>query len=217
MIKLVIFDLDGTLVNSVFDLADAVNTVLLKNGYPVHETEKYYRFVGNGTLKLVERALPEKTNEKEIHRIHGEFAKQYSEHCLDKTVPYEGIVQLLEKLSELGIKTAVASNKTDVFTKKIVSETFPSHSFFKAVGSLDGVPKKPSPEIVFSIMDKADALKEETLYVGDSDVDVFTGHNAGVNVCGCCWGFRGEEELLNAGCDFILHKPEDLIEILGKL
>lgn len=218
MIKLVVFDLDGTLVNSVYDLADAVNTVLERYGYPIHKTDKYYQFVGNGTVKLVERALPEYARDKaNVERLHSAFLKQYSEHCLDKTIAYNGVAELLDKLSEMGIKTAVASNKTDVFTKLIVKELFCSHSFQDAVGKLDGVPRKPSPEIVHSILKKTDVKADEALYVGDSDVDVMTGHNAGLLVCGCEWGFRGKEELVRAGCDFLLEKPEDLIDVILKL
>lgn len=218
MIKLVVFDLDGTLVDSVYDLADAVNTVLENNNYPSHNTEKYYHFVGDGTLKLVERALGDNCKDSsEVERIHNQFLKQYSMHCLDKTIAYDGVKELLDKLEDMKILTAVASNKTDVFTKQIVKELFSGHNFFEAVGKLDGVPKKPSPEIVFNILKKADVKTDEVLYVGDSDVDVLTGHNAGLQVCGCEWGFRGKDELLNAGCDFLLEKPLDLIDVILKL
>lgn len=215
MIKLVVFDLDGTLVDSVSDLADSVNAVLEEYGFPTHETEKYYRFVGDGTMKLVERALPSDVSDKELaEKIHLDFAKRYSEHCLDKTAPYEGIATALERLKACGIKTAVASNKTDAFAKKIVSELFVGHSFCKVLGSREGVMKKPSPQILLEIIKNEGVTAEQTLYVGDSDVDVMTGHNAGVKVCGCAWGFRGEKELLNEGCDYLAYKPADLPEII---
>lgn len=215
MIKLVVFDLDGTLVDSVSDLADAVNTSLVKYGFEPHSVEKYYGFVGNGTLKLIERALGEKQRDREtVERVHKAFADEYREHCLDKTGPYDGIGELLLKLDDMGIKTAVASNKTDEFTKTIVDKLFCGYDFYEVSGSKDGVPKKPDPQIVLSIMKRGGFSEGETLYVGDSDVDVMTGHNAKLAVCGCEWGFRGAEELKNAGADYLLHKPDELLEII---
>lgn len=218
MVKLVIFDLDGTLVNSVYDLADAVNNVLKRNGYPTHEYEKFYHFVGNGTLKLVERALFGcDVSEGDVLRMHDEFAKEYDVHCLDKTCAYAGISEMLSELSRMQIMTAVASNKTDVFTKKIVKTLFPKHKFFDAVGSIDGVPKKPSPEIVNNIIKNACVTASEALYVGDSNVDVLTGHNAMIPVCGCEWGFRGRKELSEAGSDYLVSSPEKIVDLIVKL
>lgn len=215
MIKLVIFDLDGTLINSIYDLGDAVNNVLSRNGYKTHGLEKFYYFVGNGTTKLVERAVPQGTSEDEIDKLHKQFLTEYDEHCLDKTDCYDGVKEMLSQLEQRGVLYAVASNKTDAFTKKIVKKLMGDKNFFDVVGALEGVPKKPSPEIVFNIMNKAKLSPQEVIYVGDSDVDVVTGHNAGLEVCGCEWGFRGKEELLNAGCDYLLSKPDDLIEIIN--
>lgn len=214
MIKLVVFDLDGTLVNSVYDLADAVNNVLKRNGYKTHQLEKFYHFVGNGTKLLVKRALPENTSDELVEKLHNEFLDEYSKHCLDKTIPYDGIENMLYELSKRNIKLAVASNKTDEFTKEIVSKLFSKYNFFDASGFVEGVPKKPSPEIVLNILNKANVSNDEVLYVGDSDVDVQTGHNAKLLVCGCEWGFRGRKELLNAGCDYLLEKPSDLLDII---
>ena len=121
MVKYIIFDLDGTLVNSIYDLADSVNSVLLQNGYKTHPLESFYYFVGNGTLKLVERALPEdKRTDEEIERVHEQFAEHYSKNYLNKTVPYEGVRNLLDELNNLGVEYAVASNKTDIFTREII-------------------------------------------------------------------------------------------------
>ena len=218
MIKLVVFDLDGTLVNSIYDLADSVNSVLSKNGYPTHDTEKYYHFVGNGTVKLIERALGDETDDqKEILRIHEEFLDYYSEHCLDKTIAYNGVYELLRDLADMKVMLSVASNKTDVFTKEIVDKLFSDIQFSEVSGKKDGVPKKPDPQIVFDIMKALNVTADEVLYVGDSDVDVKTGHNAGLPVCGCEWGFRGREELVGAGSDFVVKNPCEIIDSINKL
>lgn len=218
MIDLVIFDLDGTLVNSLDDLADSVNTVLARHGYPGHGIEEYRRFVGNGTLKLIERALPADQLEEDIIKtVHSEFSELYSANCLNKTAPYDGIAQVVEIIRAKNIKTAVASNKTDAFAKKIVTELFGEGMFDMVIGQTDVFPKKPEPDVIFHIMDKLGARPEKTIYVGDSDVDVLTGHNAGLPVCGCCWGFRKREELEKAGADYLLETSYDLVKIIDKL
>lgn len=218
MIKLVIFDLDGTLVDSVNDLADSVNFVLSKNGYPINDVNKYYHYVGSGTLKLVERALNRNTDDKaEISRLHEEFLEYYSKHYLDKTRAYDGIPKLLKLLNQTGIMISVASNKTDIFTKEIVKKLFSDIDFVCVSGKKVGVPRKPDPTIVFEILDSVNVNPCEALYVGDSDIDVQTGHNAGLMVCGCEWGFRGRDELLNSGSDFIVKNPAEISEIINNL
>ena len=218
MIRLVIFDLDGTLVNSIDDLADSVNEVLEKRGYKTYEVNKYYHFVGDGTLKLIERALHDYARDREtIKAVHEEFAVCYEKNCLNKTKPYRGITNLLEALKDKGIMTAVASNKTDIFTKEITKALFCDFEFSAVFGKLDGVPKKPDPTIIFNIMDKLNVNSEETLYVGDSDVDVYTARNSGLKMAGCIWGFRGREELERAGADYLVEKPQDIIKVIDKL
>lgn len=217
MTKLIIFDLDGTLINSIYDLADSVNVVLTKYNLETHCTDKYYRFVGDGTLKLIERALPEEYRTEEfIYKVHAEFLEYYDNNCLNKTKIYDGILELIASLSKVNIKLAIASNKTDIFTKKIATYLFGKNVFDLVQGKLDGVPKKPNPEIVLTIMDKLKVSNDETIYVGDSDVDVFTAHNAGIKMCGCVWGFRGEKELKQSGADYILNKPLDLIDVINQ-
>ncbi|MCR5142435.1 MAG: HAD family hydrolase [Ruminococcus sp.] len=214
MIKLAIFDLDGTLIDSLGDLAAAVEYVLAQNGYPPNPFESYRYFVGNGAMKLIERALPEGTGEAEIKRIHEAFSTRYREHCLDLTKPYDRIPEMLTKLKDAGIKLAVASNKPDEFSKKIVEQVFGVNLFDSVHGKRDGVPTKPSREIVDSIMCEQGTLAEETIFIGDSDVDVQTARNAGIKCIGCAWGFRGAEELKNAGADFIAYNSNDIDEFL---
>lgn len=215
MVKYIIFDLDGTLVNSIYDLADSVNFVLRKNGYSEHPLESFYYFIGNGTLKLIERALPQdKRTEKEIERVHSQFSEHYSKNYLNKTVPYEGIKELLDELDIRGIKYAVASNKTDIFTCEIIDKLF-INSFDMVMGKRDGNPTKPNPKIIYDILEGKDLKTSEILFVGDSDIDIKTGHNAKLKAVGCLWGFRDERELKEAGADFIISHPSELLRIIN--
>lgn len=214
MYKLIIFDLDGTLVNSIYDLADAVNNSLAEMGFPIHKTDKFYRFVGDGTLKLAERALPKnERSEDNINKLHSLFSEKYNKCCLNKTKAYDGINQLITDLKSNGIKCAVASNKPDKFSKHIVHNIFGENTFDLIMGKCDGVPTKPAPDIVYNILSELKINKDETIFAGDSDVDVITAHNSGLKCIGCVWGFRGEEELKNAGADFLADKPTEIINI----
>lgn len=209
-----IFDLDGTLINSLYDLADSMNAVLEQCGYPTFETERYKYFVGNGTLKLVERTVPEnERNEKRINELHDMFSAEYNKRCVDKTKPYDGIVDLLKFLKSNGNTIAVASNKPDAFVKYIVGSIFEKNIFDIIEGKKDGVPTKPAPDIVYNVMEKVGALKNDTVMIGDSNVDVETAHNAGIKCIGCVWGFRGRKELEDAGADYVVDKPADIAKI----
>lgn len=215
MKKLYIFDLDGTLVNSIYDLADAMNSVLGKYGYPVHDTEKYKYFVGDGTLKLVERAIPEsERTEEKIASLHSEFSEEYTKRAVEKTRPYDGIVQLLNKLKESGCLLSVASNKPDKFSRFIVETLFGTEIFDMISGKKEGVPTKPAPDIVFDIMKRLGVSAENTVMAGDSNVDVFTAHNAGLKCIGCTWGFRGRRELTEAGADMIADNPAEICDLI---
>lgn len=215
MIRLAIFDLDGTLVDSICDLADSVNKALADGGYPTHPYESYRRFVGNGAKKLIERALPKGTPEEERERIHAAFSDNYRERCLNKTRPYDGVTELLDRLKESGVKCAVASNKPDGFSKHIVTELFGDERFDLVLGKRDGVGVKPSPDILLDIMSALGCTAEQSVMIGDSDVDVMTAHNAGLPCIGCAWGFRGTDELERAGVDMIAQRPDDITDILN--
>ncbi|WP_295210851.1 HAD family hydrolase [Ruminococcus sp.] len=213
MKKLYIFDLDGTLVNSIFDLGDAMNAVLEKYGYPTFGYDSYKHFVGNGTLKLVERALPEdKRTEENIKAYHAEFSEEYNKRCVSRTRPYEGIGEVIEALRAEGKLTAVASNKPDKFVKYIVGEIFKNGEFDMVAGKKDGVPTKPAPDIIYNILETLGVKAQEAVIIGDSDVDVMTAKNSGLQCIGCQWGFRGREELERAGADFIAAKPADILK-----
>lgn len=196
MRKLVIFDLDGTLLNTIPDIASAVNYALSKNGFQIHDTCTIKSFVGNGINKLFERALPTNYKTEEwIMRIRQDFIPYYNEHCSDFTMPFEGITELLYTLQRLGIMTAVASNKYEHATKTLISTYFPEIDFCAIMGQRDNVPTKPDPTIVKEILNITNTSKNEVLYVGDSGVDMQTAINAGIDAIGVTWGCRTRNEL----------------------
>ena len=196
MKKLVIFDLDGTLLNTIADLAESANYALKQLGYPTHDVETIRTFVGNGINKLLERALPdEEKTEENVMRMRTHFVPYYDIHNADLSTPYPGIISLLEELQAKGLMIAVASNKYQEATVKLVKQYFPMINFVEILGQREGINVKPDPTIVFDILKKANVSPEETLYVGDSGVDMQTAINAGVDAVGVTWGFRPRAEL----------------------
>ena len=196
MKKLVIFDLDGTLLNTIADLAESANYALKQLGYPTHDAETIRTFVGNGINKLLFRALPdEDKTEENVMRMRTHFIPYYDAHNADLSAPYPGIVSLLEELQKKGLMIGVASNKYQEATVKLVKHYFPTIHFIEVLGQRESIAVKPDPTIVFDILKKAGVSKEETLYVGDSGVDMQTAINAGVDAVGVTWGFRPRAEL----------------------
>ncbi len=215
MKKLIIFDLDGTLLNTIADLAHSTNFALESNGFPTHEIEEYKYFVGNGINKLFERALPEgEKSEENIAKVRNVFLVHYDRHNADHSRPYEGMVELLEQLLKKGIKLAVASNKYQAATEKLVPHFFPTVSFVAILGQREGINPKPDPTIVHDILSVANVTKEETLYVGDSNVDMQTAINSGVDACGVAWGFRPVAELGAYHPKYIAHKAADILSYI---
>ena len=212
MKKLIIFDLDGTLLNTIADLASATNHALASNGYPQHATEEYRFFVGNGINKLFERALPdgEKT-ETNVLRIRQSFIPYYDVHCADLTRPYPGIPELLNTLQQKGIQIAVASNKYQRATGKLIPHFFPDIRFTAILGQREGIPRKPDPQIVHEIIKLAGVQPEDVLYVGDSNVDMQTALHAKVDGIGVTWGFRPRTELEEGHPFAIIDKASDLL------
>lgn len=212
--QLAIFDLDGTLLDTVADLANATNQALAKYGYPTHPTEAYYRFVGNGINKLFARALPEEARtEENVQRIRTLFIPYYNEHNADDSHPYPGIVELLTHLQSQGIQLAVASNKYQQATAKLVGHFFPNIRFAAVYGQREGVPIKPDPTIVNDILSETGISRAHSLYIGDSGVDMQTARNASVESVGVTWGFRDEEELRNNGATHIIHHAKDILKL----
>ena len=212
MKKLVIFDLDGTLLDTIADLAESANHALKQLGYPTRDVEKIRTFVGNGVNKLLYRALPdEEKSEENMMRMRTHFVPYYDAHNADLSAPYPGIVDLLEELQAKGLRMAVASNKYQEATVKLVKHYFPIIDFVEVLGQREGINVKPDPTIVFDILKKAGVSKEETLYVGDSGVDMQTAINAGVDAVGVTWGFRSRTELESFHPMGLIDKAEELL------
>ena len=213
--SLVIFDLDGTLLDTIGDLAVACNAVLGVRGLPQHTYEEYCHFVGNGILRLVERALPEPLRTPEtVAAVRADFVKYYTEHIDAHTRPYDGIPELIAELARRGVALAVASNKFQAGTEKLVGLFFPGVTFAAVLGQRPGVPLKPSPAVVEEILARTGTAREEVLYVGDSGVDIETAAAAGVRSAGVTWGFRDRAELIAAGARHLVDRPGELLELL---
>ena len=216
MTKLIIFDLDGTLIDTRKDIADACNYALEQCGYPPRELDEYNMLVGRGIYNLFRSALPEWTaNEALVAQMKDHFVPYYNEHLCDFTRPYEGIMETLEALSQKGISFAVASNKYQEGTEQLVRKFFGKFNFVRILGQRDGMPIKPDPQIVAEAMEALPGITEdEVVYCGDSDVDMQTGMNAGVKTIGVTWGFRTREELAAYSPWALIDRPQDIIDII---
>lgn len=218
---LIIFDLDGTLINTISDLGQACNHALEACGFPTHKIEDYPRLVGNGVNKLIERSLPqEHRNEATVLRLREFFVPFYDQHNCDLTRPYEGIPELLHALKLQGHTLAVASNKYQSATQKIVSQLFPG-IFDIVLGEREGIPRKPDPQIVYDIIHRlSPALSQSPiLYIGDSSVDAHTARAAAdqlpVKLVLCTWGFSSTEEMKALQPDFLVDHPSEILPILA--
>ena len=214
---LLIFDLDGTLINTIDDLGQACNHALSACGFPTHKIEDYPRLVGNGINKLIERALPEEhRNEATVLRLREHFVPFYDQHNCDLTRPYDGIPELLQTLKAAGHTLAVASNKYQAATEKIVAHFFPN-TFDVVLGERAGIPRKPDPKIVWDILASLPSTinhKPSTLYVGDSLVDAATARVADLPFVACTWGFCTEEQLAQAQPNYMIHHPSEIVQII---
>ena len=217
MIKTVIFDLDGTLANTLADLAGAVNYALGRQGLKTYPADDYRGFVGNGVDHLVRVAMAEGYTSDGAARVKSDFYAYYADHCIDFTSKYDGIDELLGRLSADGISAAVISNKPDRFVPVILAALYPSRSFDRAWGQREGVARKPDPQALYMYLEQSGYDKSEALYVGDSNVDVVFAHNAGIRVCGVSWGFRGAGELGEAGADYIVNSAKELYDLIKRL
>lgn len=208
----VIFDLDGTLLNTLEDLGDSVNHALKSFGYPERTYEEVRCFVGNGIKELMFKAVPKGTDEETALKCLQVFKDHYKTNMQHKTAPYNGIIELLETLKSNGFKLGIVSNKYDFGVKNL------NKYYFKdlipvAIGECEGVRRKPAPDTVLTAMKELNAQKESTLYVGDSGSDMITAQNAGVKGVGVTWGFRDAKSLKESGADFLVDSPAQLLDI----
>jgi len=216
MKTLVIFDLDGTLLDTVADLATSTNYALEQCGFPTHDTEAYKFFVGNGINKLFERALPDGAKDQDtILKIRKYFIEYYNDHNSELTVPYPGIYELLSTLQSKNIQLAVASNKYQQATTELIQHFFPEIHFAAVFGQRENVPIKPNPAIVNDILSITGTERKDVLYIGDSGVDMQTAQNAGVDAAGVTWGFRPRAELEQFEPKYIVDNTSRILEIIA--
>lgn len=217
MKKLVIFDLDGTLLNTIDDLAHAANYALEQCGFPSHDVSTYPFFVGNGVGRLLERVLPPEHRDVDtVDRLRGIFQDYYERHLCDYTAPYPGVMDMLSELSGMGLKFAVASNKYQEATSALVSHFFPRLPFEAVHGMRPGIPAKPDPSVVFNVLTDTPTPKADVVYVGDSGVDMETARRACVDSVGVTWGFRPVSELQQFYAQHIISDPMELVELVRK-
>ncbi len=213
--NLIVFDLDGTLLNSLEDLADSANHVLSQHGFPTHPVDAYRYFVGDGVRKLIERILPEpERRESRIEACKREFVDYYDIHKEDKTAAYPGISELLLSLKGRGLKIAVATNKVHLAVEPLMRKYFPEVRFDVVLGQRDGIPVKPDPRILYDILEETGCEPSETMHVGDTATDMQLAYNAGVSSVGVLWGYRPLEELQAAGAEHIIRRPDELLELI---
>ena len=209
----IIFDLDGTLLNTLADLAAATNHALAEHKLPQRTTDEVRRFVGNGIRKLIERAVPADTPAKLQEEVFASFNRYYKEHCADSTRPYEGVPQLLQQLRAAGCRTAIVSNKADYGVQALAKQYFDGR-LDAACGERAGIAKKPAPDMLLAIMQQLKAEPASTIYIGDSDTDLDTARNAGVACIGACWGFRGRAFLEAHGAKLLAENVSDIWKLI---
>lgn len=210
-----IFDMDGTILNTLDDLMDSTNFALKNNGLKERSLEEIRFFVGNGIQKLIERAVPQGTSKEVFEKVFADFKSHYKIHCADKTSYYDGIPLVIQTLRKMGVKTAVVSNKADFAVQELV-EVYFKGLFDVALGEKTGVSKKPSPDMVNAALSVLGVEKEAAFYIGDSDVDFETAKNSSLDFIGVSWGFRGRKFLENLGAKNIIDSPEELLNFFNR-
>ena len=212
----IIFDLDGTLVDSLEDIAESMNKVLLRYGFETHDLQAYKYFIGNGIKNLVREALPHYSREDEmISKCFDSMMEEYRDHCTDKTKPYQGIGELLDELTKHDIRLSVFSNKVDELTKKVVSTLLPNWNFEVVIGASSDIPRKPNPEGAFLISETLRIPPADLIYLGDTGIDMQTATSASMYAVGALWGYRTDEELISNGAKSLILHPLDLLKLLG--
>lgn len=216
MIKACIFDLDGTLSNTIADIADSGNYALERNGFQTSPQEKYCYYCGNGVRTLIQRMLGDQTyTQEQYDKVLADYLERYAAHNMDKTCAYDGVQELLDFCHQNGVACAVVSNKPMDGTRTVVEQLFGLDQFQEVYGHLPPLPVKPAPDAVFYVMEKLGVTAEECLYFGDTDVDMQTAKNADLTAVGALWGFRTYEELSENGADYLLEDPRDAIPLIA--
>ncbi len=216
MIDTIIFDLDGTLLNTLEDLRDSVNYALEKQGFPLRSLAEIRSFVGNGIRLLVERAVPSNIDSETFDVCFKDFCDYYKIHMEDKTAPYEGVIDMLKAVKKAGFKTAIVTNKVDFAAQDLCKRMF-GETIDLVVGSVDGRPNKPAPDGVYFALDELGSKLENTVFVGDADTDIITANNAGLPSIGVLWGFRDREIIEKEGAKYIVESVKDLEKLLISL
>ena len=216
MITTVIFDMDGTVLNTLDDLAFSVNYVLTRFGMPVHCTEDYRLFFGSGIRYALQCAVPEGTEEETIDQMLPVFREHYNAHCLDKTGPYAGVPELMRNLRGQGYKLAIVSNKIDSAVKELNAKFFHA-DVAVAIGEREGIRRKPAPDTVIRALAELGSAKDEAVYVGDSEVDLQTASNAGLPCITVLWGFRDKEFLAEQGATVFANSPKEVFDLLKQM
>jgi phosphoglycolate phosphatase len=218
-IAVAIFDLDGTLVDSLEDLADSVNVMLKNRNYPEHHIDEYRYFVGDGIFALIERALPhDRTfDDGTIRSCLREVDAEYDRRWNVKTRPYQGIPDLLHALENQGLSLSVLSNKPHKFVSVVIPHFFPDNRFKYILGARDGIPRKPDPYAALEISNGSGVLPSQCVYIGDSNVDMKTGKSAGMYTVGVNWGFRHKDELIDSGADIVVDYPDEIADLILKI
>lgn len=213
MSKAILFDLDGTLVNSIYDIAAAMNYALESLGQPTFETQRYYKMVGNGMKNLCRRALAEDKQDL-LEELLQRYNTRYLAHCCDLTQVYDGVPALLRELKKRGYKLALITNKPADQAKNVMETLLPAAPLDVIWGQQPPFAVKPDPAVYFHVCELLGVEPKDTLYCGDSDVDIQFAHNAGARGLGCLWGFRGEAELKAAGADLLAETPEEILNLI---
>lgn len=208
----ILFDLDGTLLDTLQGIATAANAVLAENDFPTHDIEEYNIFIGDGLRTLVERIVPQDTNESVIESCVEMFREEYAQCCYDGAAPYDGILDMLDALVELDIPIGILSNKPHAFTCEMVDYYFGHIPFAYVAGQQEGVAPKPDPEGVMLALEALDVMAEEVLFVGDTSVDMETAENSDMVAAGVSWGFRPVEELRRHGANIIIERPQEIVD-----
>ena len=209
--KLAVFHMDGTILNTLEDLTDSTNYALGQYDMPERTIDEVRHFVGNGIRKLIERAVPKGTPVEVVDEVFKTFHGYYKDHCAIKTRPYDGIKEVILKLKDMGVHTAVVSNKADYAVKELCDDYFPGLFEF-SVGDKEGQRRKPYPDSVIAVLDRFGTDKKDAVYIGDSEVDLQTARNSEMDVIMVGWGFRKEEYIMSLGAPFVIHSPEEILE-----